>query len=482
MNINIIPKQREITVFCHKIFVRKENLTKHGYFNLKKIPNLRIIDNNFLKIIRTKYNITQREVALIANVPIRTFIGWESYKKALPFDKFITICNRLGLKEKEIYSLIKNSEFTFGNHHGKNRVKLPLRPNEFKIANYFIPLEPKKVYVIKNVPREIKNKIIKEFSIDNYYLNKSGLLVIYSYLWYEFLKTFYEYKKELLLNFPLTNEISYWINKKVNLTKSVIIPLLLTDGGEKPASIFCSGASDIVHKLWSDAFYYEFNKLPSSYKLPYKSIFITSHRVPLNILGKIKDFCPNFKTAPRNEPIEKYQNLPQPTISYLFKSPELEQQIAVRLWAITEGSISIHNSKTEKLITPNFRIACAHPTLTKELQEITKNNKINMSIKKGYTWSGIGGLQTTSINSVINFLKIGGFIRGVKVAKSRSKVFGGFDKQDVLLGILEFVKMQRENNVYRVDNIQKINKWVKNIIKNKEFKDEQFYIKYFEKK
>ena len=61
-------------------------------------------------------------------------------------------------------------------------------------------------------------------------------------------------------------------------------------------------------------------------------------------------------------------------------------------------------------------------------------------------------------------------------------LFGGFDKQDVLLGILEFMKRQKENSIYKTDNIQKINKWVRNIIKNDEFKDEQYYIKYFEEK
>ena len=44
------------------------------------------------------------------------------------------------------------------------------------------------------------------------------------------------------------------------------------------------------------------------------------------------------------------------------------------------------------------------------------------------------------------------------------------------------MKRQRENSIYKTDNIQKINKWVRNIIKNDEFKDEQYYIKYFEEK
>ena len=479
----IMPMQRERTVFLHKVSVKKENLTKEGHFDLNKISNLRILDNGFLRVIRKKYQKTQPEVSEITKTPLRTVIGWQSYKKAMPFERLIKLCEKLRLKEKEIYELIAGCEFTFGKHHGKNRIKLPLKPNEFKMANYLIPIDPNKVYVIKNTPKEIKEEIIKDFSIDEYYLNKTGLLVIYSYLLNKFLKIFYKYDKELLLKFPLSKEIPNWIKENVDITKAVIIPLLITDGGEKPSCVFCSGQSNIVHDIWSDACYYELKKLPSSYKLPYKSIFVTSHILSEETLMKIKKFCPKFKTSPSSESIEEYKKTLQPTISYLFKSSKLEQQIALRLWAITEGSVSIHNPKREKLITPTIRIACAHPGLVNELKDIAKNNGINFSISKGYnTWSGISGLQTASINSTINFLKIGGFIRGVKVAESKSKVFGGFDKQDVLLGILEFMKRQRENAIYKTEDIQKINKWVRDIIKNREFNDEEYYIKYFERK
>jgi hypothetical protein len=482
MNDLIIPMQREKTVFLHKVSVKRENLTKGGHFNLNKISQLRIINNGFLKKIRKEYKKTQLDLSIIMKTPMRTVIGWESYKKALRFSKLIALCNKLNINEKKMYQLIKGCEFTFGKHHGKNRIKLPLNPNEFKMAKYLIPIKLSKVYVITNTPKEIKDTIIKDFSIDKYYLTKTGLLVIYSYLLHNFLKTYYKYDKELLLKFPLSKEIPTWIKEKVNITKAVIIPLLITDGGEKLACVFCSGESNVVHNIWTDACYYELEKLPSSYKVPYKTIFVTSHRLAEEILIKIKKYCPNFKTSPVNESIEDYMKTPQPTISYLLKGSNLEQQIALRLWAITEGSISIHNSKKEKLITPNIRIACAHPVLINELREIARLNGLNFSISKGYnTWSKISCLQTSSVTSVINFLKIGAFIRGVRVAKSRSKYFGGFDKQDVLLGILEFMKRQRENNIYRTSNIQKINKWVKDIIKNKQFMNELYYIKYFEK-
>ena len=477
-----MPMQRERTVFRHKVSVKRENLTKDGYFNLNKIPQLRILDSGFLKRIRKEYQKTQQDLAGLIKTPLRTLIGWESYKKALSFSKLIEICTKLNINEEKMYRLINRCEFTFGKHHGKNRITLPLKPNEFKMANYLIPIEPNKVYAIKNTPKEIKDAMIKDFSIDKYYFKKAGLLVIYSYLLHNFLKMYYKYEKELLLKFPLSKEVPNWIKEKVNITKAVIIPLLITDGGEKISSVFCSGESNIVHNIWTDACYYGFNKLPSSYKVPYKSIFITTHRFNQDILKSLKLNCPIFKTSPSKESAKEYLKLKQPTISYLLYCSRLEQQIAIRLWAITEGSISIHNSKKEKLITPNIRIACAHPILINELKKIAELNNINFSISKGYnTWSKISCLQTSSISSSINFLKIGGFIRGVKVAKSRSKFFGGFDKQDVLLGIFEFMKKQRENKDYRTENIQKINKWVREIIKNKQFMNEGYYIKYFEK-
>jgi len=76
-------------------------------------------------------------------------------------------------------SLIEGCEFTFGKHHGKNRVRLPLQPEKFKIANYLIPIEPNKVYVIKNTPKDTKDLLTKYFH-RFLLLKKTGLLVIYS--------------------------------------------------------------------------------------------------------------------------------------------------------------------------------------------------------------------------------------------------------------------------------------------------------------
>jgi len=478
-----LSAHKQGTVFNYKIFLRKECLTQGGYFDFTKIKDLRAIDNGFLRNLRKRYNLRQKDLAIYASVPLRTEIGWEYYHKAIPFNILKKIFDKLNLDEEEIYSLLKKCSFTWGKHHGKNRIKLPLKPGEFSIAKYLSPIDPNKVYLFKNAPEDLKEKFLSDFSIDKHYFNKTGLIIIYSYLLNDFLKIFYKYEKELKLSFPLSKEVPEWIKNNVNLTEAVILPLLITDGGEKPACVFCSGESDIVNEIWSDAWYYQFHLLPSSYKVHQKSIFITSHKPSSELLKKIKEISPSFKTSPILETTDEYSKLPQPTISYLSNCTKLEQQIAIRLWSITEGSISIHNIKREKLITPCLRIACAHPNLIEELKYIMNLNGINMSNMKGYTtWSGLGGLQTSSIKSILGFLKIGGFIRGVRVAKSKSFCFGGFDKQDVLLGILEFMKRQRESKKYRDSNIHKINKWIKEIIINKEFKNEEYYISYFDKK
>ena len=474
---NIIYKT---SVYQIKFEINKSNLIDNNYFNLEKLDNLRIINNGFLRFIRKKNNKTRSEMANILKVPIYTWIGWEFYNKAMPYNQLIKITKSFNISTKDLYKLIKDSEFTFGIHHGKNRLKLPLKEQDFKLVKYLIPMSHNKTYLIKDTPIEIKNKVINSFSVDKYNYNKSGLIILYSYLLNRFLKTFYTHKKEIHLNFPLTKEVQLWITKKVDLRCAVIIPLLLSDGGEIPTGVSLSGNNDIAHQIFTDAWFYSFNKLPSSFKIRSGKVNVTKYILSKEFMQNLKDVCPSFKKSPKNENLHSYLESIQPTINYLFDRPKLEQQIALKLWFITEGSVSISLDKKRGLINPALRIACAHPKLANELKLLAKDNGINLSIKRGdHYWSGIHGLQSTSISSAINFLKIGGFIRGVNVSHKGNSSFTGFDKQDLLLGILEFIVRQRTNNKYKNNNIKEINKQVYNIIKKKEFKNEAYYIKFF---
>lgn len=474
---NIIYKT---SVFQLKYEIKRENLIDDTYFNLEKLPNLRILNNGFLKLFRIKYKKSQKEMAKIVGVPLRTWVGWEAYSKALPFKNLIKLTNFFNISYITLCDIIKDCEFTLGKHHGKNRLKLPLKERDFDLVKYLIPVIPDKTYLIKSAPIDIKNKIISSFSIDNHTYNKNGLIMLYSYLLNRFLKTFYNYKKEIHLNFPLTKEVQIWKSKKVDLKYAVIIPLLLTDGGEVPTGVSFSGNNNIAHNILADAWFYYFNKVPSSFKLRNRNVNVTKYILSKEFMQEFKDVCPTFKKSPKNEILNNYLNSPQPTINYLFKRPILEQQIALRLWFITEGSVGISLDKKSKLINLALRIACANPTLTEDLKLLAKNNGISLSIKREeHYWSGIHGLQSTSISSAINFLKMGGFIRGVNISNKSNSFFTGFDKQDLLLGILEFMVRQRTNNKHRISDIKEINKQIYNIIKKKEFKNEAFYIKFF---
>ena len=255
MNQEQIIYSTSVFSFINK--VNRKNLTKEGYFDLTKIEGLRIFNNGFLENLRKIINKTRIETAKILDIPTRTFIGWESNNKSIPFEKARLLAIKSKLSEREFYNLIKGAKFTYGKHHGKNKSILPLTPEEFTISKYITPIKPDRVYLVKDVPENVKKEALKNFSIDKTLYEKNGLIIIYSYLLNRFLKTFYLYEKRIDLIFPLSGEIKEMFNNKVNLTKAVIIPLSLSDGGEKPNQrLFFSGASKSLHDIWADAFYY----------------------------------------------------------------------------------------------------------------------------------------------------------------------------------------------------------------------------------
>lgn len=471
----------EKTVYGMNAVLKKGSLTSNGAFDLGKIPELRVASGELLKLLREITRKTQRELALLAGVPLRTWIGWEFYNKAMPFHKVIHISEKIGMKKVALYLLIAKCKckFTAGNHHGRHRIALPLRPQNLQLLPYLIPHENGKVYVIKNCPNKTKEELLRNFSIDKTYYKKTGLIVIYSQTLNRFLTTFYNYQKEPLLRFPLSTEVFDWKQKGVDLN-IIILALLLTDGGEKSnGRLFFSGASKTLHNIWSDAWFYSYNLLPSSFCAAYRSIFVTTHNVSGNILSELKELCPLFKTSPIYESIESYMNKPQPTIKYIFHKNKLEQQIAIRLWANTEGSIGIQLDRDTKLICPALKIACAHPTLIRELQKLCRINGMNPLIERSTkVWSGVSVLKSTSIKTAIQFLNIGGFLKGTLIS-SKSTYFSGLDKQDVLLSILELMIMQRKKKKHRTTDLHKVYDNIRKIAIHKEFKPKEYYLSVF---
>jgi len=459
----------------------EKNLINETYFNLGKVPNLRIVNSGFMEILRKKFKKRQKEISDLINIKLPTLRKWES-NNSIPFYKLTELAVKLNFDKVDLLELINGSEFTFGSHHGKNRIKIPIKPKDFKLVKYLVPNSNQTTYLVKNAPPEVKKYIKENFPIDWYTFNKSGLIIIYSYLLNIFLKTFYRYEYSNHIKFPLSPHVKKWKCMGADIKKSIILPILLSDGGEKPQNrIFCSGESDVIHRIWSDALHFSYNILPSSYKLPVKNktIFITTHKINNKIKRELKSICPSFKTCPYKQKENDYLHSPQPVIKFLFKANSLGQKIAIRIWASTDGNTGVHLDKRRGLITPNLKIGCAHPSLVKELKKLLELNGINTSVTytKG-NWSGIDGIISSSINSLINFLDMGGFIDGIKISR-KSKYYYGIAKQDVLLSIFEFMKRQRENSKLRITDSGKINRHIRRIALNRSFKNKEYYVKYF---
>jgi len=294
----------------------------------------------------------------------------------------------------------------------------------------------------------------------------------------KFLKTFYEYKNESKLTFPLTDIVPDLIKKGVDVKKSIIIPLLLQEGCEKPKNrLCCFGQSETIHKIWADAWYFSYKLLPSIFMGKFRMIYETVHISNDHIISELKTVCPNFKKSPYKESKNSYFKNPQPTISYILNMKRDELSIALRLWTSTEGSIMIFKDPRVGLVYPKLKIGCTHPTLVRELQELGHKLNIHFTIiKNKKTWSGYDGLYSNSLKATKEFLKIGGFLN-IKISH-KSKYFLNLYKQDVFLSILEFIVRQRGHTEKRNLKIPEIANEIRQIVEKREFKSPQFYINF----
>jgi hypothetical protein len=304
-------------------------------------------------------------------------------------------------------------------------------------------------------------------------------LRIHSKSLHDFLTTFFRYTRICKLNPPLTNEIKNWHNNGVDLKRAIICPNLQSDGSITKRILFC-GNNKILHDYFVDAMYYEYDILPTSYFLQ-SSNCVPSTYYELSttkILDDILKVVGNTKTHPATgQSVKEYLEEPQPNLDYLINASKIEQLIALRIWASTEGCISIGGGKGK--LRPYFMIACSHPTLISQLKKIAGRHDLHMLIKRSRkTWSGLSGIYSTSRKTLINFLKLGGFIKGVKIS-SRSRYHEGISKDILIVGILEYIR-QRYMNKWPNElpkNVHHHN--INKIIQNKEYQSAKYYIDLF---
>jgi hypothetical protein len=318
----------------------------------------------------------------------------------------------------------------------------------------------------------------------SYSKGDSNQVLIYSSELYNYLTTFFKYKKISKIHPPLTSDVKTWYDQGIDLKNALICPLLQTDGtiDQQKYMLKFYGLNKVLHDYFVDAIYYEYNELPSSYFVYNDSssdyFTVYSQKTAIELIDDIMKRAGNSKTAPsRGQPIEDYLKEPQPHLNYLTNSTEAEQKIALRIWASAEGHIMIYQSS--KYIYPSLSIACAHPTLLNQLKQIAKRFDIRLAERKSKKiWSGFSGLSGNSIKNLIAFLKLGGFIKQVKISSS-SPYHEGIDKDILTLGILEFKKRRKTISKLKKLPIKKAHYEVNKIIKNKEYRTTDYYVNIF---
>jgi len=466
---------RETSVYKYFIELKEDALTEQGYFDLVRMPCTVYLEQagQILREIRWKNHIKQRDIAKMVGVAINTEKQWEYNSNRIPLHSLIIIAKNVGISRDEIYSQIYHTKISL------KRFNIPMRLKQISdIMRYLVPTYKNQVHVLKCNSR-ILSKI--QNSLNLIPKRKKNSAVLHSKELYYFLSTFFKYSTVPKIIPPLTDEVKGWHDEGTDLTRAIIIPCLQSDGcidKHKKALVFI-GHNRCLHDYFVDAMYYEYGELPSSYYIPGKGevpVTVYGRNSIKPIVNKIKCLAGNTKTKPANgQTIEEYLQESQPQLNYLINASLNEQQIALRFWAATEGRIGIHKNRSARIM-PALGIASAHPALLAQLRQLAERHGIHFTItydrKK---WSGISGLVNASFKGSINFLKFGGFIKGVKVS-ARSPYHEGIDKQILMLGILEYLRRRRIKKCMKKLPMPVHHQNINQIISKKKYKSTDFYI------
>ena len=468
---------RETSVYKYHVELKEDVFTKKGYLDLVKVPDLRVVGTGqFLKNLRLENCLRQKDVANILGVCRGTVKNWELNKCKILLQSLIKIAETLDVSRDSIYSLIEEGKFSL------RSTTLPVKFEHIcDIVPYLSPHKCEdnrgRITLLKCYPKSHSNVLLSLNINPRVYRNNQK---IQSRELYNYLTTFFSYTKIPKIHPPLTTEVKGWYDRDVDLKRAIIIPCLQSDGNMDHCQ--CSrirfyGKSKILHTYFVDAMYFEYHELPTSYIVGDPSEYLTTYEKKSikEIAEEVLNLAGNAKTSPAHgQTVDEYMQEPQPHLNYLINAPKIEQQIALRMWASTEGSISIY--KHRGWINPSLEIACSHPVLSKQIQKIAKQHDFHFTIKHDNVWSGISKLSNRTIGGCINFLKFGGFIKNVKIS-ANSPYHEGISKNVLILGILEYFKRGQMNKKELPIDVHHHN--VNKIIKNREYKLADHYIEYF---
>ena len=456
-------------------------MTEQGFFDLAKVQGLYVAGaGQFLRNLRKKNKLKQEDIAKIIGVTRPQITHWEKNKCRLPLQSLVRIAETVDISRDIIYKLIDENEIFL------NR-RIPVRIEKIKeIIRFLRPYTDYVKVALTKCSDAILNHIKSILNVKFFFYtkgNNNNQAQIASTALNSFLTTFFNYIKYPKIQLPLTDEVELWYHKGIDLKRALICPLLQTDGCIEPSKqsylIAFHGNNKNLHDYFIDAIYYEYKKLPSSYFMPAATVYRTRYTISnsINIIDDVLKLAGNAKTSPApRQTVENYLKESQPHLNYLINASATEQKIALRIWASAEGYIGVKRNKT--YIYPVLEISCTHPVLVTQLQQIATKYGIVFNIKRLKNWSGFVGLSSESIKNILKFLKLGGFIKGVKIS-SKSKYHEGIDKDVLLLGILEFKKRELENCHLKKLTIQKVHNRINRIIENREYKSEEYYISHF---
>ena len=474
---------RETTVYKYIVELKEDALTEKGFFDLVNVPGLYVSGaGQFLRNIRKKHCLTQKEMAKSLNFSRSQWMHWEANRHRIPIQSLVKSAEASDISRDTIYSLIDQGKLS-------TKTNLPVKLEEIRdIIQHFSPRKCGEAHItLIGCSKETLSKI--KTTLNTKLLFDGQKKLIYSQSLYNFLTTFFHYTEVPKIQPPLTNEVKRWYDQGVDLKRAIIIPCLQSDGNttrsHQRTIILFSGNSESLHQYFVDAMYYEYNELPSTYfrLAPTDDCHRTlyARETATEIVNEIMKLAGSTKTSPgKGQTIGEYLKEPQPHLNYLINAPETEQKIALRIWASTEGSIGIRRKgSNDSSIYPDFLISCSHPNLITQLQQISLGLNIKLKQKRTkQNWSRIQGLHSGSLSSCTMFLKHGGFIQGVSIS-AHSKYHKGIDKDILLLGILEFKLRQKTNEYLRKLPLQQIHYELNKIIKNSEYKSVDYYINHF---
>ncbi|WP_287583654.1 helix-turn-helix transcriptional regulator [Candidatus Borrarchaeum sp.] len=263
---------RETSVREYFVELKEDALTEQGFFNLVKVPGLRIARaGKFLKKLRIANRLTRSEFAKIFKLTRSQVRDWENNSRTIPLKLLVKIAEKNGVSKDSVYSLIDSGVF-------KTKSSLPVKFEKIKdIIHFFYPTSPNKSNYswpisIHSKSKEALSKIKAMLNISLISDHRWNSNRTHSKELHNFLKTFFRYNEILKINPPLTSEVKRWFEMGIDLKSAIIIPCLQSDGGigQFDLSLMFSGNSKILHDYFVDAMYYEYGLLPTSYFKQYK--------------------------------------------------------------------------------------------------------------------------------------------------------------------------------------------------------------------